>query len=489
MVIVALALFQTSELHIYLPARLAPGPVRILCDERAEIVRPVGRGLPVAPPRPTRPDLRIDERPLSLEYSEDGGLALLEGIYDAAGDRIREPRFQTISVPDAIKISPVAVDSDGNLFVAGLYGHLGSRARRIDGASGIITSLPMDASHNSIAVDAAGNVYGSDYYGNRTITRFSPKTQSVTVMAGGSANLGDGEPATGAIIRQGGMTADGSGNLYIADQYQRRVRRVDAVTGKITTVVSATDFDFNRLCQPNALALDAARNLLYMADSTCNQVRRLNLTTGTLSNVVDPDGQPILFQGPTAIRVNSAGDLFVSETFAHRVLKISAATNQVTTVAGTGAAGFTGDNGPATSARLALPKGIELDATGNLFIADFSNSRIRKVDAATQNITTVFTGSNTFGSDLCCSPQMLELDGTGRLLFSELKRNLTRIRRLDPASGAVSIVAGGGTRDDGVAATDSVLWGVHSIAAFQGNIFVSEIYPVFRIRVIRGPIP
>ena len=146
------------------------------------------------------------------------------------------------------------------------------------------------------------------------------------------------------------MAVDAAGNLFIADYANHRVRRVDAVTGVITTVAGTGVPDHNGDGIP-----------------------------ATAANLGSPLG----------VAVDAAGNLFITETGNNRIRKVDAATGMITTVAGTGGPGYSGDGGPAAGAAVGFPRAMAVDAAGNLYIADANNSRIRKVDAATGVITTV----------------------------------------------------------------------------------------------------
>ena len=277
----------------------------------------------------------------------------------------------------------VAVDAAGNLDLAD---GLNFRVRKV--SNGVIATVAGTTGLNisDIAVDAAGNLYIADSTGDR-VRRVSNGV--VTTVAGnGTAGFsGDGGAATAAQLNApDGVTVDASGNLYIADRGNSRVRKVSA--GVIATVAGngTAGFDGNvgdggaaidaRLNDPFRLAVDAAGNL-YIADS--GRVRRVS--NGVITTVAgngqfsfSGDGGPSINAGfsPGRIAVDSVGNLFITDT--NRIRKVSSGV--IDTVAGDGASGFSGDGGPATSARLS-PAGIAVDSAGKVYFADFGANRIR----------------------------------------------------------------------------------------------------------------
>ena len=299
----------------------------------------------------------------------------------------------------------------------------------------------------------AGEV--SFYFGS-----LEPRSIETVAGDGTPGFSGDGGAAVAAqLYRPGGVALDGAGNLYIADNGNQRIRKVDAA-GVITTVAG-----------------DGTRG--YGGDGG-------PATEAQLSGAGD-------------IALDGAGNLYFSDTSNSRIRKVDAA-GIITTVAGDGTRGYGGDGGPATAAQLNVPISLALDGAGNLYIADRSNYRIRKVDAA--GVITTVVGDGTRGSGAGADgggpateaqlrgPVSIALDGAGNLYFSDRSEfNLYngRIRMVDTA-GVITTVAGGGSiigaSGDGGPAVAARLRGPIGIALDgAGNLYIAEYYSS-RIRMV-----
>lgn len=272
------------------------------------------------------------------------------------------------------------------------------------------------------------------------------QTGLINTIAGGGTG-GVGIPATSAALYGPlGIRVDGQDNLYVADGHSNRVVRVDSVTGIITLIAG------------NGAAASSG-------DSG----------PATQASIYDP----------TDIAFDSSGNIFIAEMGAHKIRRVDAATGIITTVVGTGTAGFSGDGGPASSAQLNAPFGIVFDNAGNFYIADTGNSRIRRVDAATGTITTV-AGNGTRGvspdgvaatSASFTPPMGIGLDRSGALLITDY--GAAKIRRVDPATAILSTIAGNGSASftgDGVPATSAGIgnWDGPVIADPAGNLYFAD---------------
>ena len=260
----------------------------------------------------------------------------------------------------------------------------------------------------SVTVDKAGNVYFSAV-SLHSILRLDATTGVLTVVAGNGTPgfSGDNGPATLAQLDYPyGVAVDSAGNLYIADCRNNRIRKVS--NGVITTFAGSATFGFGgdngpatsaRIFGPQAVAVDAAGNL-YIADSINNRIRKV--TNGVITTVAGngtagytgdngPATSAKMYQ-PAGLAVDSAGNLYFADSGNDVVRRVSNGT--ITTLAGSGTAGDSGDNGPATNAQLNYPYGVAVDSAGNLYIAEILNKRVRKV---TKGVITTFAGTGTAG--------------------------------------------------------------------------------------------
>src|SRR5207253_2565847 len=173
---------------------------------------------------------------------------------------------------------------------------------------------------------------------------------------------------------------------------------------------------------PYSVAVDAAGNL-FIADAANNRIRRVAASTGIITTFAGTGGTGFFGDGgpatsaqlwnPTGVAVDAAGNLFIADAANNRIRRVAAGTGTITTVAGTGDAGFGGDGGPATSAQLWTPTGVAVDAAGNVFIADGANNRVRQVAAGSGIITTVAGsgGSSVGDGGLATNAQLLTPTG------------------------------------------------------------------------------
>jgi sugar lactone lactonase YvrE len=303
-----------------------------------------------------------------------------------------------------------ALDAGGNLFIADYYNNV---VRKVD-TNGIITTVAGNGTGTyvgdgtqatnaslyqpiGLALDGAGSLYIADTSNGRI--RKVNTNGVISTVAGGEAG-GDGVPATYTSLHDpSGLAFDSSGNLYIADTANNRVRKVDQ-NSIITTVAGingggpvggysgdgglATNASLSR---PAAVAFDDAGNL-YIADTYNNRIRKVGtngiITTAAGGKYGDDGGAATnaSLNGPECLALDFSGNLYIADTFNNRIRKVDTSGIITTVSGGKGAAGYSGDGGAATNASMYWPSGVALDACGNLYIADTYNNRIREVDLA-----------------------------------------------------------------------------------------------------------
>ena len=323
-----------------------------------------------------------------------------------------------------VVFSEVYAQSDSGLLVTTVAGN-GTLGFSGDGGLATVASLGHPY---GVAVDASGNHYIADT-GSHRIRKVSPAGIISTIAGNGTrGSSGDGGLATAASLSDPwGMAVDASGNLYIADTGNRRIRKVSP-DGIIRTVAGNVD--------ATAVAVDASGNL-YIADT--RQIRK-----------VSPDGIISTVAGtadaihPGGVALDASGNLYIADQ-GNCIRKVSPA-GIISTFAGSGTQGFSGDGGPATAASLNNPFGVAVDAAGNLYIADTFNYRIRKVSPAGIISTVAGDGVRNFSGDglpatmsSLYDPLGVTVDASGNLYIADMGNN--RIRKLVPSqSPAVGCV-------------------------------------------------
>ncbi len=306
----------------------------------------------------------------------------------------------------------VALDGLGNLYFADVHNH---RIRKVD-TDGWITTVAGTGTQGysgdggqatqarlntplGVALDGLGNLYFADVHAdvhNHRIRKVNTDGWITTVAGTGTRGYsGDGGQATRARLNFPlGVALDGLGNLYFADVHNHRIRKVDT-DGWITTVAGTGTQGYSgdggqatqaRLNIPWGVALDGLGNL-YFTEQNNHRIRKVDtdgwITTvaGTGTQGYSGDGGQATrarLSGPRGVALDTAGNLYFADSGNHRIRKVNT-DGWITTVAGTGTQGYSGDGGQATRARLSIPTGVALDGLGNLYFADTDNHRIRKV--------------------------------------------------------------------------------------------------------------
>jgi len=357
-----------------------------------------------------------------------------------------------------------------------------------------------------LASDAAGNVYFSSLHSvfkvdrNGTLTRVAGN--------GRAGNLGDGGPAaSGQLSFPTGIAIDGSGNLFIPDRDAHVVRRVSSA-GVISTVAGSGVAGYRgdsgpattaRLNGPMGVAVDASGNI-YIADTGNDTIRKVdaagNISTfaGTGTRGYQGDGGPAKsaqFNGPEAVAVDPSGAVYIADTFNGRIRRVGA-DGVITTFAGTGATGvFSGDGGPASSAALSLPTDVSTDSAGNVYVADFGNSRVRIIAGGIINTVAGRTnGAPLIDGEAAVNarlegPTGVAADRSGNVYFVEsglgsgsgLAVSDYKLWKVS-TNGILSSFAGNGIPDfsaDGAPASTTQLNGVTGVAVSpSGVVYISD---------------
>jgi sugar lactone lactonase YvrE len=457
------------------------------------------------------------------------------GTIQTSFGTIAGPSFAT---PNGIFIEPAGsllIADTGNQAVRRFYPDNGSTVliagtgtRGFSGDSQLATSANLNFP-NSIVEDTSGNIIISDQF-NYRIRVVEPKGQRINTLAGTGdvAFVGDGKPADDiALGSVDGLIVDAKGNIIFPDRVTQRIRRIDGITQLVTTLLGNGTLGFvglpafpadTALNLPTGVTIDSTGNV-YFADNGNNRILRIDAATGVVSTVAGtgrkgfggdngPAASALLnlrgsFRRRNEVVIDAAGNLYFTDTGNQRVRRIDASTKTITTVAGNGVADFTGDGGPAAAASLDDPSGLVLDSSGNLFIADALNHRVRRVDASSKVITT-FAGSGPTGLGLgqfggddgpATAAQLnvpigLAFDRGGNLFIADALNN--RVRKVDATSSVITTAAGtgiAGFSGDGTSAVQSRFnfpWSLAFDAA--GNLYVADTQN-HRIRAIRGPLP
>ena len=292
----------------------------------------------------------------------------------------------------------VALDSAGSLYVSGAAGTPGAAGtvRKISvGGGGSARGLDSGGRPGDLAPDPSGSgyVYVADW-GNDVVWQWNTATGAMARIAGGSAeaDTGDERAETNVqLVDPWGLAVDAAGILYVAEYSGGRVVRINLTDRSITTVLTG-------LRRPTGLAIDARGNL-YVADSGTHVVWRWNAITRAIARVAGTgqtgysgDGGAATdarLNDPWGLAVDVAGNLYVADRSNHRVRRVDALTGTITTIAGTGEPGVSGDGGSALTARLDRPIDVAVDWAGHVYVADFGNNRVRRVSPPTTGQATI----------------------------------------------------------------------------------------------------
>ena len=424
----------------------------------------------------------------------------------------------------------VAIDAGDNLFIADtgnfrirevvaasglIFTVAGNGSAGFSGDNGPATAAQLSDDAPGVSLDASDDLYIADE-GNYRLRWVNAASGTIATIAGdGTAAFGgNGAAATAAQLSTPfGSAADPSGNLFIADASNQLIWEVSAATGLITTVAGNGTPGYSgdnglagaaQLRSPHGVAVDTFGNL-YISDTENHVIRFVNAASGVITTVVGngtsgysgDNGLATAAQLslPYGIALDVNDNLYIADYENHVIREVSAATGVITTIAGDGTPGFSGNGGPATAAQLNAPAGVVVDQSGNLYIVDQGNNCVRAVKVAT-GVITAFAGTQTPGfsgdggpasSAELLAPFSVALDGGENVYIADFGNN--RVRRVDASSAVITTVAGDGAfgfSGDGGAPTSADLAGPVGVATdYAGNLFVSDLYNN-RVRNVTG---
>lgn len=423
----------------------------------------------------------------------------------------------------------VAVDTNDNIYIADSYNH---KIRKIDHSTLQITTFAGSTDAGSsgdngpatdarlyyptgVAVDAAGNVYIADSY-NQKIRKVDHTTLVISTFAGAGAPgySGNGGLAASALFDypQGvAVSADGS-TVYVADTQNHQVRKITA--GNIYAFAGTHDIgnsgdgdDRLSATLQNPTSVAVYGTFVYIADTGNNRIRKAATTVGgkitayagTGAYGFTSDGNPATgawMNGASGVGVGPTGTVYLSDRDNNMIRMVDGSGN-LSTIAGSGTWGSTGDTGAATSARLNNPAGIAVAANGDVYIADRANNKVRKLRASDGKIVTIAgTGVANFDGDggdavnaSLSAPRGVAVAANGDVYIADTNNN--RIRKITASTGKITTVAGkdtdGSSGDDGPA-TAAELHGPFSVAvASDGSFYIADTWNQ-RIRKVSGGI-
>ncbi len=324
--------------------------------------------------------------------------------------------------------------------------------------------------------------------------------QTITTIAGNgtAAYLGNGGPAISAQVQAPArICTDTFGNIYFLDLLNSAVREID-VTGNINTIAGSATSGYSgdggpaadaQLNYPFGIACDLTGNI-YIADQYNHRIRKIDASSGLITTIAgngipgfsgdDSVATNAKLKVPASVALDDSGNIYIADQYNNRVRKVSVSNNIITTIAGTGIAGALGDGSLAVSAQLDSPVSVAVDHSYNVYIADYKNAKVRKIDAATKNIST-FAGTGVYGYSgdhgLAANAKLelpfdLQTDIHSNLYI--IDEGASVIRSVNLLTDTIVTIAGtgaGGYNGDGIPATSAELgYPVGACTDYSGNI-------------------
>ena len=357
------------------------------------------------------------------------------------------------------------------LLIHAIYGHAqtqivktiaGNGVTGYSGDSGPATAAEL-SNVDGLVIDTFGNIYVAEF-GNNTIRKIAPSGIITTYAGNGTAGYsGDGGPASAAKLSAPVKLAiDKVGNIYVADHGNNVIRKITPA-GIISTFAGtgiagfygdggpATNAEFN---YPSGVAVDPVTQDLIIADLVNYRIRRVSSSTGIISTIVgngaagaSGDGGPATaakVNGAFGVHVDMTGNIYIADAYNNKVRKLTISTGIITTIAGTGVAGYNGDGIAATAAELNNSSAVFVDSVGNIYIGDQFNYRIREINAAGIISTIIGDGVDGFSGDggpataaEISSADEVFYKKNGNLVFTDDANN--RVREIVPACNSISM--------------------------------------------------
>lgn len=439
-------------------------------------------------------------------YSSSNLIA--QRIYTVAGGSLGDnlPASQV-----GLTVWSIAVDEDGNIYVADSGN---GRVRKIDSSTGLIGGFDGPG-RTVLAMDKLGYLYMSDYYEN-TIKKFDLTSGELLIIAGNGTEgySGDGSLALNAqLSKPTGIAIDKDGNVYISDTGNSRIRRVDGITQIITTIAGTGSSGFSgdgnlainaQFNEPEGLAADSQGNI-YIADKYNNRIRKVSISSGLISTVAGNGSVfPYLndelaintnLSNPSCIAVDIEDNLYIADFWHSCVFKVFSSNGRIALVAGNGTYGISGDGGLAVNASLLTPNSLGFDKFGNIYFGDLST--VRKVEVSSGLITTITgNGSHSY----CCDggPAIeaqfsvlngIAIDDHGNIYIADTDN--FRVRKVDE-NGIITTFAGigqlgfGDEENGGLAINAKLSPPIGITTDHVGNVYISEAFRIRKVDVTTG---
>ena len=349
------------------------------------------------------------------------------------------------------------------------YAGTGVRGFSGDGSAAASATLSFGAGggiSNTLSIDATGNLYFAD--GSNRIRKINKSNTVISTIAGNNSYSGDGGAATNAQLKNpGGVAVDNSGNVYIADYGNHRIRKIEKATGNISTYAGnglATYAGDSGLAinaslrNPSSILFDNGGNLI-IADQGNSVIRMVDAISKKIYTIAgtgiagfsgdNGDAKLAKLYFPSSIAIDENNNLFIADQVNYRIRTINSSTGIIKTIAGTGTSGYSGDNGSGLSAKISTVAGLAY-FNGNLYIADQTNNAVRVLDPS-YNIY-AFAGDGTVGysgdgasaiTAQLTSPSGLAVDSLGNVYIADADNAV--IRRVNQVTGFINTIAGNGT--------------------------------------------